>query len=74
MSLGGVGQGRLELVEAGPELVEEVGGGVVGGYGLLALERQLLLFLRTLSLALVNHELCPQTWPKTEKKCRHLYF
>ena len=65
----GVGEGSLQLVEGGSELVVEVGGGVVGLEGHLALEGDLVP-LHVLLLTLPAHQLRPQTRPETGRE-RH---
>ena len=65
----GVGERGLKLVEGRAELVVEVGGGVVGLEGHLALEGDLVP-LHVLLLTLPAHQLRPQTRPETGRK-RH---
>ena len=60
----GVGERGLQLVEGGAELVVEVGGGVVGLQGHLALEGDLVP-LHVLLLTLPTHQLRPQARPET---------
>ena len=62
-----MGERGLQLVEGGSELVVEVGGGVVGLQGHLALEGDLVP-LHVLLLTLPAHQLRPQARPETGRE------